>query len=139
MRKTTFLILFLFVNLCFCQTKMDSVAAINKAVEIQQRVDKKGNSNTVNEIKAAVSELTDLIPNFKSNRALADLKYLRGMTIYSFFRFSFVGNNLTKTEKIDVCKNTIADLEFAEKHGYEDDDSVYIVLKQARKELELLR
>lgn len=121
------------------EIKTDSIATINKAIEIQQRVESKGNSNTVKEIQLAVSELSDLIPNCKSDRALADLKYLRGMTIYSLIRFSFVGNNLTQIEKIDVCKKTIEDLEFAEKHGYDDNDSVYIVLKKARKELETLQ
>lgn len=136
----------LFIALCLLTTitqgqeiKADSIATINKAIEIQQRIESKGNSNTVQEIQLAVSELSDLILNCKSDRALADLKYLRGMTIYSLIRFSFVGDNLTQVEKIDVCKKTIADLEFAEKHGYDDNDSVYIVLKKSRKELETLQ
>jgi hypothetical protein len=137
MKKNILLIaLFLLATIAKSQEiKTDSIATINKAIAIQQRVESKGNSNTVQEIQTAVSEISELIPNCKSDRALADLKYLRAMTIYSLIQFSFVGDKLTQAEKIDVCKKTIADLEFAEKHGYDDNDSVYIVFKKARKEL----
>ena len=139
MKKLIILVVALFTNLCFCQTKTDSIAIINKAIEIQKRVEQKGNSNSVDEIKIAILELDGLVPLYKSKKGIANLRYLRGMTAYSFFHFVFVGDKLPKSESIEIHKNLIADLEFADKNGYDTDDSVYIVLKKARKELDLLK
>ena len=139
MKKIILILLLLIINVCFSQTKNDSISIINKAIEIEKRVEQKGNSNSVEEIKTAINELNSLVPLYKSKKGIANLKYLRGMTAFSFFRFSFVGDKLSKSEHIEICKNVISDLEFADSNGYDTDDSVYIVLKQARKELKLLQ
>ena len=139
MKKLITLFALVFTTLCFCQTKNDSISIINRAIEIQKRIEQKGNSNTVSEIKTAILELDGLVPIYKSKKGIANLRYLRGMTAYSFFEYVFVGDKLSKSESIEIHKNIIADLEFADKNGYDTDDSVYIVLKKARKELDLLK
>ena len=139
MKNLITLFFLIFTTLCFCQTKNDSIAIINRAIEIQKRIEQKGNSNTVAEIKTAILELEGLVPLYKSKKGIANLRYLRGMTAYSFFKYVFVGDKLSKSESIEIHKNLIADLDFADKNGYDTDDSVYIVLKKARKELDLLK
>ncbi len=139
MKKLIITVAFVIISIAGFGQKTKQSPLTEQAYEIAKRVERLGNSNTVESIQQGITEIDQVLVQAVDKKDIDNITYLRGMTCFSYERFPFASDKLEKSKLIEIYKKVITDLEYAEKNGYEDDDSVYLALKKTRLRLGYLQ
>ncbi|MCH4828234.1 MULTISPECIES: hypothetical protein [Flavobacterium] len=139
MKKLILTAVFAVISITSFAQKAKQSPLTAQAYEIAKRVERQGNSNTIESIQQGINEIEQVMVQATDKKDIENITYYRGMTYYNYVRLPFIGDKLGKVKFIEMCKKTISDLEYAENNGYEDDDSVYVALKKSREYLQVLQ
>ncbi|MCH4831599.1 hypothetical protein E5F92_002390 [Flavobacterium columnare] len=104
MKKLILTAVFAVISITSFAQKAKQSPLTAQAYEIAKRVERQGNSNTIESIQQGINEIEQVMVQATDKKDIENITYYRGMTYYNYVRLPFIGDKLGKVKFIEMCK-----------------------------------